>query len=95
MVLWRHGWSRSHLYQPCPPLAASGRALTIAPHPGTKSIHVAALWQTWRDTWQLANQFNPPYVMIATWNDFEEVLTSNSEPATVDSSAARIPCPAT
>jgi len=28
--------------------------------------------QTWRDTWQLANQFNPPYVMIATWNDFEE-----------------------
>ncbi len=28
--------------------------------------------QTWRDTWQLAKQFNPPYVMIATWNDFEE-----------------------
>jgi len=28
--------------------------------------------QTWRDTWQLANQYNPPYVMIDTWNDFEE-----------------------
>jgi hypothetical protein len=28
--------------------------------------------QTWRDTWQVADQFNPPYVMIATWNDFEE-----------------------
>ena len=28
--------------------------------------------QTWRDTWRLANQFDPPYVMIATWNDFEE-----------------------
>jgi hypothetical protein len=28
--------------------------------------------QTWRDTWQLADQFTPPYVMIATWNDFEE-----------------------
>ncbi len=28
--------------------------------------------QTWRDTWQLAKQFNPPYIMIATWNDFEE-----------------------
>jgi hypothetical protein len=28
--------------------------------------------QTWRDTWQLAQQYNPPYVMIDTWNDFEE-----------------------
>ena len=28
--------------------------------------------QTWRDTWGLANQYNPPFVMIATWNDFEE-----------------------
>jgi hypothetical protein len=28
--------------------------------------------QTWRDTWQLAHQYNPPYVMIDTWNDFEE-----------------------
>ncbi len=28
--------------------------------------------QTWRDTWRLANQYIPPYVMIATWNDFEE-----------------------
>ncbi len=28
--------------------------------------------QTWRDTWQLAYQYNPPYVMIDTWNDFEE-----------------------
>lgn len=28
--------------------------------------------QTWRDTWQLARQYNPPYVMIDTWNDFEE-----------------------
>jgi hypothetical protein len=28
--------------------------------------------QTWRDTWQLANQYGPPYVMIDTWNDFEE-----------------------
>jgi len=28
--------------------------------------------QTWQDTWQLAHQYNPPYVMIDTWNDFEE-----------------------
>lgn len=28
--------------------------------------------QTWRDTWQLAHQYNPPFVMIDTWNDFEE-----------------------
>jgi hypothetical protein len=28
--------------------------------------------QTWRDTWQLAHQYNPPYVLIDTWNDFEE-----------------------
>ena len=28
--------------------------------------------QTWRDTWGLAHQYNPPFVLIATWNDFEE-----------------------
>lgn len=28
--------------------------------------------QTWRDTWSLAVQYNPPIVMIDTWNDFEE-----------------------
>ena len=28
--------------------------------------------QTWRDTWQLADQYQPPFVMISTWNDFEE-----------------------
>jgi len=28
--------------------------------------------QTWRDTWRLAEQHNPPLVMIDTWNDFEE-----------------------
>jgi hypothetical protein len=28
--------------------------------------------QTWRDTWALTNAYNPPFVMIDTWNDFEE-----------------------
>ncbi len=28
--------------------------------------------QTWRDTWTIANQYDPPIVMIDTWNDFEE-----------------------
>jgi|GEM_PF-529330 len=28
--------------------------------------------QTWRDTWKLANDYNPPFVMIDTWNDIEE-----------------------
>jgi hypothetical protein len=28
--------------------------------------------QTWRDTWRLAAQYDPPIVMIDTWNDFEE-----------------------
>jgi len=28
--------------------------------------------QTWRDTWGLVDQHNPPIVMIETWNDFEE-----------------------
>jgi hypothetical protein len=28
--------------------------------------------QTWRDTWRLANDHNPPFVLIATWNDSEE-----------------------
>ena len=28
--------------------------------------------QTWRDTWELAQQYQPPYVMISTWNDSEE-----------------------
>jgi hypothetical protein len=28
--------------------------------------------QTWLDTWGLANDYNPPFVMIGTWNDFEE-----------------------
>ena len=28
--------------------------------------------QTWRDTWEIANQYHPPIVMIDTWNDFEE-----------------------
>jgi len=28
--------------------------------------------QTWCDTWSIAAQYNPPIVMIDTWNDFEE-----------------------
>ena len=28
--------------------------------------------KTWYDTWKLANDYNPPFVMIDTWNDFEE-----------------------
>jgi len=28
--------------------------------------------QTWRDTWEIADQYHPPIVMIDTWNDFEE-----------------------
>ena len=28
--------------------------------------------QTWRDTWGLADEYNPPIVMIDTWNDLEE-----------------------
>lgn len=28
--------------------------------------------QTWRDTWSVVGQYNPPIVMIATWNDLEE-----------------------
>jgi hypothetical protein len=28
--------------------------------------------QTWADTWRLVEEYDPPYVMIATWNDFEE-----------------------
>jgi hypothetical protein len=28
--------------------------------------------RTWRDTWRLAEQYDPPIVMIQTWNDFEE-----------------------
>jgi len=28
--------------------------------------------QTWRDTWNIADQYDPPIVMINTWNDFEE-----------------------
>ena len=28
--------------------------------------------QTWRDTWNIADQYDPPIVMIDTWNDFEE-----------------------
>lgn len=28
--------------------------------------------QTWRDTWDLAKQFQPPIVLVETWNDFEE-----------------------
>jgi hypothetical protein len=28
--------------------------------------------QTWRDTWWFVEQYNPPIVMIETWNDFEE-----------------------
>ena len=28
--------------------------------------------QTWRDTWQLANEYSPPIIMMDTWNDFEE-----------------------
>jgi hypothetical protein len=28
--------------------------------------------QTWLDTWELANTYNPPFVMIGTWNDIEE-----------------------
>jgi hypothetical protein len=28
--------------------------------------------QTWCDTWDIAGQYNPPIVMIETWNDFEE-----------------------
>jgi len=28
--------------------------------------------QTWRDTWGLAGEYNPPIVMIDTWNDLEE-----------------------
>jgi len=28
--------------------------------------------QTWRDTWDTADRYRPPIVMIETWNDFEE-----------------------
>jgi hypothetical protein len=28
--------------------------------------------QTWRDTWRIAAQYDPPIVMIETWNDLEE-----------------------
>ncbi|MCP4422102.1 MAG: hypothetical protein GY805_36275 [Chloroflexi bacterium] len=28
--------------------------------------------QTWQDTWDIANEFSPDYIMIDTWNDFEE-----------------------
>jgi len=28
--------------------------------------------QTWRNTWGIATEYNPPIVMIDTWNDFEE-----------------------
>jgi hypothetical protein len=28
--------------------------------------------QTWQYTWSLAEEYNPPIVMIDTWNDFEE-----------------------
>jgi hypothetical protein len=28
--------------------------------------------QTWQDTWGVAHMYDPPYVLIATWNDFEE-----------------------
>lgn len=28
--------------------------------------------QTWRDTWDITEEYNPPIVMIDTWNDFEE-----------------------
>ncbi len=28
--------------------------------------------QTWYDTWGIAKEYNPPFVMIETWNDFEE-----------------------
>jgi len=28
--------------------------------------------QTWHDTWRLAAQYDPPIVMIDTWNDLEE-----------------------
>lgn len=28
--------------------------------------------QTWRDTWRFVKQYNPPIVLIQTWNDFEE-----------------------
>ncbi len=27
---------------------------------------------TWNETWNIANEYNPPFVMIETWNDFEE-----------------------
>jgi len=28
--------------------------------------------QTWRDTWRIAAQYDPPIVLVETWNDFEE-----------------------
>jgi hypothetical protein len=28
--------------------------------------------QTWYDTWNIVKEYNPPIVMIETWNDFEE-----------------------
>jgi hypothetical protein len=50
--------------------------------------------QTWSDTLQIAKQYNPPYILISTWNDFEEgsdiengiikLMATNDSPTILD-----------